>query len=142
VQSEAESDCQATKENAFGGVELWAGNEVAHRHVEIVGLEGDVIALPSGSKEGGDLYALFSCGADHAARIVLALANETMTLLPPNGSLHSFAESLVGAIRRFQGCEVFAGDLTLFAAFGYLEGGPAWISYFNSKPDSSQPDTA
>jgi sigma-B regulation protein RsbU (phosphoserine phosphatase) len=61
-----------TEESPFGCVELWAGNELAHRHVELVGLEGDVIAVPSGSKEGGDLYALFSCGADRVARIVLA----------------------------------------------------------------------
>ena len=53
-------------------MELWAGNERAHRHVRLAGLEGDVIALPSGGREGGDLYALFSCGADRAARIVLA----------------------------------------------------------------------
>jgi len=52
-------------------VELWAGNEQAHRHVELAGLEGDVIALPSGGSEGGDLCALFSCG-ERAARIVLA----------------------------------------------------------------------
>ncbi len=51
---------------------MWAGNERAHRHVRLAGLEGDVIALPSGGQEGGDLYALFSCGADRAARIVLA----------------------------------------------------------------------
>ena len=51
---------------------MWAGNERAHRHVSLAGLEGDVIALPSGSTEGGDLYALFSCGADRVARIVLA----------------------------------------------------------------------
>jgi len=31
-----------------------------------------VIALPSGGREGGDLFALFSCGADRAARMVLA----------------------------------------------------------------------
>ena len=53
-------------------MELWAGNERAHRHVALAGLEGDVIALPSGSREGGDLCALFSCGADRVARIVLA----------------------------------------------------------------------
>jgi serine phosphatase RsbU (regulator of sigma subunit) len=53
-------------------VELWAGNERAHRHVRLAGLEGDVIALPSNGREGGDLYALFSCGAERAARIVLA----------------------------------------------------------------------
>jgi serine phosphatase RsbU (regulator of sigma subunit) len=53
-------------------VELWAGNERAHRHVELAGLQGDVIALPSGASEGGDLFALFSCGAARAARIVLA----------------------------------------------------------------------
>lgn len=51
---------------------MWAGNERNHSHVELAGLEGDVIALPSGSREGGDLYALFSCGANRVARIVLA----------------------------------------------------------------------
>jgi len=55
-----------------GCVELWAGNERIHRHIELVGLEGDVISLPSGSREGGDLYALFSCAGERAARIVLA----------------------------------------------------------------------
>lgn len=53
-------------------MELWAGNERAHRHVSLAGLEGDVIALPAGAAQGGDLCALFSCGADSAARIVLA----------------------------------------------------------------------
>lgn len=56
----------------FGCVELWAGNDRAQRHVELVGLEGHVISLPSGAREGGDLYALFSCGREQAARIVLA----------------------------------------------------------------------
>jgi serine phosphatase RsbU (regulator of sigma subunit) len=36
------------------------------------GLEGDVIALPAEGSEGGDLYALFSCGAERFARVVLA----------------------------------------------------------------------
>lgn len=40
--------------------------------MELAGLEGDVIALPSGDREGGDLCALFSCGMERAARIVLA----------------------------------------------------------------------
>jgi sigma-B regulation protein RsbU (phosphoserine phosphatase) len=40
--------------------------------VELPGLEGDVIALPCGGGQGGDLYALFSCGAARYARIVLA----------------------------------------------------------------------
>ena len=53
-------------------MELWAGNERAHRHVELAGLEGDVIALPSDGRQGGDLYAVFSCGAARAARVVLA----------------------------------------------------------------------
>jgi phosphoserine phosphatase RsbU/P len=61
-----------TAEKPFGCVELWAGNERVHRHIELVGLEGDVISLPSGAREGGDLYALFSCGGEKAARIVLA----------------------------------------------------------------------
>jgi sigma-B regulation protein RsbU (phosphoserine phosphatase) len=90
-------DCHATKDNPFGCVELWAGNELAHRHVELVGLEGDIIAVPSGSKEGGDLYALFSCGAERAARIVLA-----------DSIGHGFAASLIAAhvhrlIHQFRG---------------------------------------
>ena len=55
----------------FGCKELWAGNELAHRSVEFAGLEANVIALPSGDQEGGDLCALFSCGEAHA-RVVVA----------------------------------------------------------------------
>jgi sigma-B regulation protein RsbU (phosphoserine phosphatase) len=65
-------DSRETAEKPFGCVELWAGNERTHRHIELVGLEGDVISLPSGAREGGDLYALFSCAGEEAARIVLA----------------------------------------------------------------------
>src|SRR5256884_8557584 len=97
MQNETELDCQVTKENPFGCVELWAGNELAHRHVELVGLEGDLIAVPSDSKVGGDFYALFSCGADRAARIVLAVSVG-----------HGVAASLIAAqihslIHRFRG---------------------------------------
>ncbi|HYM10194.1 MAG TPA: PP2C family protein-serine/threonine phosphatase [Bryobacterales bacterium] len=53
-------------------MELYAGNERAHRHVKLPGLEGDVIALPSEGRRGGDLYALFSCGDQRYARMVLA----------------------------------------------------------------------
>src|SRR5258707_8268545 len=52
-------------------MELWAGNERAHRSLELAGLEGDVIAVPSGGDEGGDLGAVFSC-SDNIARVVLA----------------------------------------------------------------------
>jgi sigma-B regulation protein RsbU (phosphoserine phosphatase) len=58
--------------NPLGCVELWAGNDLAHRHVELVGLEGDVLSVPCGAREGGDLYALFSCAGQREARIVLA----------------------------------------------------------------------
>lgn len=58
-------------ERQFGCNELWAGNELAHRSVEFAGLEANVIARPSGDQEGGDLCALFSCGAGHA-RVVVA----------------------------------------------------------------------
>ena len=52
-------------------LELWAGHELAHRKVEFAGLEAAVIELASGDREGGDLCALFSCGAGHA-RVVVA----------------------------------------------------------------------
>jgi serine phosphatase RsbU (regulator of sigma subunit) len=55
----------------FGCMELWAGNEKAHRSLDLAGLETDVIAVPSGSEKGGDLSAVFSC-SDNLARIVLA----------------------------------------------------------------------
>jgi serine phosphatase RsbU (regulator of sigma subunit) len=52
-------------------MELWAGNERAHRSLELAGLESDVIAVPSGGSKGGDLSAVFSC-SDDIARVVLA----------------------------------------------------------------------
>lgn len=52
-------------------MELWAGNERAHRSLELAGLEADVIAIPSGGDSGGDLSAVFSC-SDNIARVVLA----------------------------------------------------------------------
>jgi serine phosphatase RsbU (regulator of sigma subunit) len=52
-------------------MELWAGNERAHRSVELAGLQSDVIAMPSGGDKGGDLSAVFSC-SDNIARVVLA----------------------------------------------------------------------
>lgn len=65
-------ECSATPERPLGCVELWAGNERAHRHRELAGLEADVIALPAGSEKGGDLCALFSCDNNAVARVVLA----------------------------------------------------------------------
>lgn len=64
-------DCTKTVMRPFGCMELWAGNERAHRSLELAGLESDVIALPSGSDKGGDLSAVFSC-SDNLARVVLA----------------------------------------------------------------------
>ena len=52
-------------------MELWAGNERAHRSLELAGLEGDIIAVPAGGDSGGDLSAVFSC-SDNIARVVLA----------------------------------------------------------------------
>lgn len=52
-------------------MELWAGNERAHRSLDLAGLESDVIAVPSGGDRGGDLCAVFSC-SDDIARVVLA----------------------------------------------------------------------
>ncbi len=64
-------ECTTTAARPFGCMELWAGNEKAHRSIEIAGLEADVIAVPSGSDSGGDLSAVFSC-TDDVARVVLA----------------------------------------------------------------------
>ncbi len=64
-------DCTRTTMRPFGCMELWAGNEKAHRSLELAGLESDVIAVPSGSDSGGDLSAVFSC-SDNLARVVLA----------------------------------------------------------------------
>src|SRR6267378_192029 len=63
--------CIRTSMRPFGCMELWAGNEKAHRSLDLAGLESDVIAVPSGGDKGGDLSAVFSC-SDNLARVVLA----------------------------------------------------------------------
>ena len=65
------SDCTKTVIRPFGCMELWAGNERAHRSLDLAGLDCDVIAVPSGADNGGDLSAVFSC-TDNVARVVLA----------------------------------------------------------------------
>lgn len=64
-------ECTTSAMRPFGCMELWAGNERAHRSLELAGLESDVIAVPSGGDAGGDLSAVFSC-SDNIARVVLA----------------------------------------------------------------------
>src|SRR5207245_9832492 len=64
-------DCTKTAMRPFGCMELWAGNEKAHRSLDLAGLESDVIAVPSGGDKGGDLSAVFSC-SDNLARVVFA----------------------------------------------------------------------
>jgi serine phosphatase RsbU (regulator of sigma subunit) len=66
-----QSDCTKTAMRPFGCMELWAGNERAHRSLDLAGLQSDVIAVPSGGDKGGDLSAVFSC-SDNTARVVLA----------------------------------------------------------------------
>jgi serine phosphatase RsbU (regulator of sigma subunit) len=66
-----EMTCSTSIKRPFGCMELWAGNERAHRSLELAGLESDVIAVPSGADSGGDLSAVFSC-SDDVARVVLA----------------------------------------------------------------------
>lgn len=63
--------CTTSTLRPFGCMELWAGNERAHRSLELAGLQADVIAVPSGADSGGDLSAVFSC-SDNIARVVLA----------------------------------------------------------------------
>src|SRR5215468_10068160 len=64
-------ECTTSAKRPFGCMELWAGNERAHRSLELARLESDVIAVPSGGDKGGDLSAVFSC-SDNIARVVLA----------------------------------------------------------------------
>src|ERR1700730_596725 len=64
-------ECTTSIARPFGCMELWAGNERAHRSLELAGLEADIIADPSGADCGGDLSAVFSC-SDNVARVVLA----------------------------------------------------------------------
>lgn len=66
-----ELGCTTSAARPFGCMEIWAGNERAHRSLELAGLEADVIAVPSGGERGGDLSAVFSC-SDDIARVVLA----------------------------------------------------------------------
>jgi phosphoserine phosphatase RsbU/P len=68
---EQKVECSFTAKRPFGCMELWAGNEKAHRGLLLAGLQGDVIAVPSGAESGGDLAAVFSC-TDDVARVVLA----------------------------------------------------------------------
>lgn len=71
MAQEQKVECTFTVKRPFGCMELWAGNEKAHRSLELAGLHADVIALPSGAEHGGDLAAVFSC-TDDVARVVLA----------------------------------------------------------------------
>jgi sigma-B regulation protein RsbU (phosphoserine phosphatase) len=103
-------------QNPFGCVELWAGYELSHRHVELAGLEGDVIAVPAGSQQGGDLYALFACAGEHAARIILA-----------DCVGHGFPASAIAArlhelIHRFRGVRNSSGLLAALNDEFTLEG--------------------
>lgn len=72
MNEQDQNDTPAITLASRGCVELWAGSELAHRHVQLVGLEADVLSLPCAAQEGGDLYAFFSCAADREARILLA----------------------------------------------------------------------
>src|SRR5258707_6972529 len=66
-----ELPCTTSALRPFGCMELWAGNERAHRSLELAGLESDVIAVPSGGDAGGGLSALVSC-RDNILRVVVA----------------------------------------------------------------------
>src|ERR1700757_3998635 len=103
-------------EKQFGCNELWAGCSV-----EFAGLEANVIALPWGDQEGGDLCALFSCGAAHA-RVVLA-----------DGVGHGYAASRVaghihGLLHKFRDLRNSSGLLSAlnddFTLTGQVTGGP------------------
>src|SRR5438132_804056 len=64
-------DCTKTAMRPFGCMELWAGNEKAHRSLDLAGLQSDVIAVPSGGDKCCYLSDVYSC-SDNLARVVLA----------------------------------------------------------------------
>src|SRR5260370_42617482 len=66
-----EFDCTKTVVRPFGCMELWAGNERAHRSLELAGLESDGIAVAPRGDKGGGLSAGFS-SSDNLTRGVLA----------------------------------------------------------------------
>jgi len=56
-------ECTTSVVRPFGCMELWAGNERAHRSLELAGLEGDVIAIPSGGDEWRGTWPQFFLAA-------------------------------------------------------------------------------
>src|SRR5260370_15458086 len=64
-------DCTRTAMRPFGCMELWAGNERAHRSLDLAGLGSDVLSVPSCRHKSGSLSAELSC-SDKSARVVLA----------------------------------------------------------------------
>ena len=83
-----------------------------------------MFALPSEGREGGDLYALFSCGADRFARVVLADAvghgfTASAVAAHIHGLLHEYSDvqdiaGLLGALSRtFQSRELPGSPLRL-----------------------------
>jgi sigma-B regulation protein RsbU (phosphoserine phosphatase) len=108
-------------EKQFGCNELWAGNEMAHRSVEFAGLEANVIALPSGDQEGGDLCALFSCGAAHARAVVADCVGRGYAASRVAGHIH-------GWLHKFRDLRNSSGLLSAlnddFTLTGRVTGGP------------------
>jgi len=98
-------DCTKTVKRPFGCMELWAGNEKAHRALSLAGLEGDVIAVPSGGVRGGDLCSVFSC-SDDIARVVLADA------VGHGYEAAAVARHVHKLLHKFQNVEDTAGLLT------------------------------
>ena len=113
--------CTTSDQRPFGCMELWAGNERAHRSLELAGLESDVIAVPSGGDEGGDLSAVFSC-TDNIARVVLA--DCVVKELPIPLVLADFSEALLGRLQEYRGRDTELEDdvtlLTLRRKIGVL----------------------
>jgi sigma-B regulation protein RsbU (phosphoserine phosphatase) len=112
---------EVRSEKQFGCKELWAGNELAHRSVEFAGLEANVIALPSGDQEGGDLCALFSCGAAHARVVVADCVGHGYAASRVAGHIH-------GLLHKFRDLRNSSGLLSAlnddFTLTGQVTGGP------------------
>src|SRR5260221_464157 len=113
-------DCTRTTMRPFGCMELWAGNEKAHRSLELAGLEGLPLGYITGETYNqqsvrlnhGDMILAFSDGATEARSPMgeqltsagfLGLAEKTLRNLPAPLVLQDFSRALIEGVHLYGG---------------------------------------